>query len=505
MQPVEIAPPTRDRAFVSVMVILGASALAFMSARPYAGSWQDGSRLANVEALVDHHRWAIDDSIFVRVPDYPPGRGPYPPDEPALLQRGTCDKLYIKGHYYADRPVPALLMAGLYQVWEWCGGQTARQRPDRFCLALTLASAGAAYVIAVWCVYRLGLALGLPLAQSLALTASFGLATVALTYSRHVNAHILLLAIAAALFLGLIRLPRLLNRRTDFQSVLQTPGEMDGLKIRPAVDGVAPWLRVAWIGSLAGVGYTCDLGGGPVLLVCMLPLIAWRTRRMSMAAVFLLAALPWVALHHGVNFAIGGTFRPINSVPEYSVWPGSPFNAENLTGAWNHSLGHFAMYAVAMLAGKRGFLGHNLPLFLALPGIVLLFRRRPAGLAEAVFGCSWAAGMWLLYAALSNNYAGVCCSVRWFVPLLVPGYYVLALLLREYPEYCWDFCVLSGWGALMAGLMWWQGPWMKHMVPYFWPLQVGGLMSWLACRRWQRRVLAAGPSQSIEQGLAPAA
>jgi hypothetical protein len=499
MEPVEISPPTRDRPFVSLIVILAASALAIVSARSYAGSWQDGSRLANVEALVDHHRWAIDDSIFVRVPSYPPGRGPYPSDEPGLLQRGTLDKLYINGHYYADRPVPALFMAGLYQVWRWCGGETARERPDRFCLALTLASAGAAYVIAVWCIYRIALALGLSVSRSLALTGSFGLATVALTYSRHVNAHILLLAIAAALFLGLVYL----LRRTDFHSVLQEPG--DGLQIRPTAGGARFWLRVAWIGLLAGVGYTCDLGGGPLLLMCLLPLIVWRTRRISVIAVLVAAALPWVALHHGVNYAIGGTVRPINSVPEYSVWPGSPFNAENLTGAWNHSLGHFTMYAAAMLGGKRGFLGHNLPLFLALPGAVLLLRRRPTGLAEAVFGCAWAVGMWLLYAALSNNYAGVCCSVRWFVPLLVPGYYVLALLLREYPEYSWDFYVLSASGAVMAALMWRQGPWMKHMVPYFWPLQAGGLLSWLACRRWQRRLLPVRSSQLVPQSLARAA
>ena len=37
-----------------------------LSARPYAGSWNDGSRLAAVESLVDYHTWAIDDSIFVR-------------------------------------------------------------------------------------------------------------------------------------------------------------------------------------------------------------------------------------------------------------------------------------------------------------------------------------------------------------------------------------------------------------------------------------------------------
>ncbi len=303
------------------------------------------------------------------------------------------------------------------------------ERPDRFCLALTLATAGAAYVVAVWCVYRLGLALGLPLARSLALAASFGLATVALTYSRHVNAHIILLAVAAALFLGLVRLANVEPSSTAF------------------------WLRVAWLGSLAGVGYTCDLGGGPLLVICARAFDRLRLRNLGLVALFALFSLPWLALHHGINYSIGGSFRPINSVPEYSVWPGSPFNAENLTGAWNHSFSHFAMYAAAMLVGKRGFFGHNLPLFLAVPGMILLVRRRTTGLPEAMFGCAWAIGMWLLYAALSNNYAGVCCSVRWFVPLLVPGYYVLALLLREYPEYRWDFWVLSAWGAVMAVLM----------------------------------------------------
>jgi len=37
----------------------------------------------------------------------------------------------------------------------------------------------------------------------------------------------------------------------------------------------------------------------------------------------------------------------------------------------------------------------------------------------------WCLGVWLLYAALSNNYGGLCCSIRWFVPLLAPAVYWL--------------------------------------------------------------------------------
>jgi hypothetical protein len=460
--------------------VIGAAAIALVSARPYAGSWQDGSRFASVEALVDYHTLAIDNSIFVQVPVSPPSSAPYPADEPDLRRYGTCDKLYINGHFYTDKPVPALLLASVYQLWQWAGGATARERPDYFCWVLTLASAGLAYVIAVWCMYRLGQPLRLPLALRLALTASFALATLALPYTRHVNTHILLLAVGAAAFLSLTRMAEATSASTT------------------------PWLRLAGLGTLAGLGYTLDLGAGPVLLVCLLGLVVYRSRRLGPVAVFLLAALPWLITHHALNYAIGGTLRPVNSVPEYSTWPGCPFTPSNLTGSWKHGAGHFLVYAAALLAGKRGFLGHDLPLFLALPGIVVLLRRRPAVWAEVVCAACWCAGTWLLYAALSNNYSGTCCSVRWFVPLLAPGYYVLALFLRRCPEYRWDFHVLSGWGLILGGLMWWHGPWMNHMVPWFWPLQAAALMSWLGCRLWRRRLDRSRPDIGTGESPQPA-
>src|SRR5262249_38611774 len=117
-------------------------------------------------------------------------------------------------------------------------------------------------------------------------------------------------------------------------------------------------------------------------------------------------------------------------------------------------------------------------------------RRRPVvlpGLAEmpeVVFAVAWCAGSWLAYAVNSNNYSGECCSVRWFVPLLAPAYYVLAVLLREQPGVRKDFLLLSGWGAVLGGVMWWSGPWVRHVVFGFWPIQTAALLSWLLCRAW---------------------
>ena len=57
------------KALCHVAVVAVAAFIALAGARPFAGSWNDGSRLATVEALVDYGTWAIDDSVFLCVPD----------------------------------------------------------------------------------------------------------------------------------------------------------------------------------------------------------------------------------------------------------------------------------------------------------------------------------------------------------------------------------------------------------------------------------------------------
>lgn len=146
-----MTPSARNRLALLVVVAV-ASAVAAVSARPWAGSWNDASRLATVESLVDRHTFAIDDSIFVR--PQPPGQ---PGGDETRAPLVTQDKLFIAGRFYSDKPpVPALLMAGLYQAWRWSGGAPARQRTERFCYWMTLCSSGVAYVVAVGCIFLLG-------------------------------------------------------------------------------------------------------------------------------------------------------------------------------------------------------------------------------------------------------------------------------------------------------------------------------------------------------------
>ena len=163
-----------------------------------------------------------------------------------------------------------------------------------------------------------------------------------------------------------------------------------------------------------------------------------------------------------------------------------------MTGGWQHpSVWHFLGYAGELLGGKKGFLGHNPALFLLTVALVVLVRRRLSEWPELLLTFFWSAGTWLAYGATSNNASGLCCSIRWFVPLLAAGYFVLAVLLREEPRYRADFLLLSASGVVVAFFTAWYGPWMKHMVPLYWPIQAGLLLSWgaLAIARRRRRAV----------------
>jgi hypothetical protein len=470
----------RQEIIAEALVLLLAVSLAATVARPYADSWNDGSRLATVESLVDRHTWIIDDSIFVRVPQPDEYNTPLPynPNDRSLLVNGTLDKLFINGHFYSDKsPVPALYLAGCYQVWQWATGWTAKTHADSFCWFMTFASSGLAYALSVWCIYRLSRRLDLPLSSSLLLSASFGLATVALPYTRQVNNHILLLAVAAALTLQVYKLSEEIKR------------------------GESKQRGFALLGGLAGVAYTIDLGTGPIFLLStgiytLLARPMLENRRIDRFSfrwsqptlVFALLAVPWLVLHHALNYVIGGSIQPANANPEYFNYPGSVFATGNITGSWVHSnVGSFLLYAASMLFGKKGFLGHNLPLFMMIPALVTLWRRQTQTRRVLLWVLACWGGTWLLYAAMSNNSSGRCCSIRWFVPLLAPGYFVLALLLKYQSWGRIDLSILSAWGLLLVVMMR-EGPWLGGMVPFFWQIQAAALISWGTIHYLRRRV-----------------
>ena len=468
----------RDRTILTIAAAL----IALLSARPFAGGWNDGSRLATVESLVDRHTFAIDDSIFVNVPS---DCQPYEPGD-AANQTGTLDRLFIGGRFYSDKsPVPAILMAFIYKTAQVIAGLSAHGSPKWFCWLMTVVTSGLAYVLAVRGMHRVGSAILLPRQANLAWVISFAIGTIALAYSRTVNNHIMLLGIVALLL-----------------------AEM----AQPNVTTI----RLFVIGTLAGLGYTIDLGVGPVLFLGALLWLMVRAhsanrseepipvscsglnpipprpiagnigglrRWMKFAVVFALGAVPWLALHHTLNYAIAGTIGPANANPEYLIWPGSPFTAANMTGHWQHqSLRDFLVYSLELLFGQKGIVCHNQTLILALIAIPFLLLKRMREKPEILCALFWSLGTFAAYAAASNNYSGLCVSIRWFVPLLAPGFFLLALFLRERPAAVLDFLILSVFAVIWSLVAWSGGPWRKPPLIWLWIILGCGQICWCGFR-----------------------
>ena len=383
------------------------------------------------------------------------------------MSGGTQDKIFVAGHFYSDKtPVPNLLLAGEYWVLQEAGGVVARQRADRFCFWLTLLSAGASYVLATGAMFVVAwrVTKSMPLATGAA--ASFAFATCAAAYSRQVNSHEMLLAIFALLIVQLDAAAR------ECASLLAG--------------------RALSIGTLAGLAYGVDAALGPLALVATLVFAAARSRAGLLAAA--LAASPWWLLHHALNYHVGHTLRPANAVASYLTWPGSPFDATTMTGYYAHATVNKALsYSVDLLVGRRGFLLHNPPLLLAPLALWRLVTRgrvlpeRPV----VLFSAALSVGGWLIYALTSTNYSGLALSIRWYVPLLAPAFYLLIVDLRETEAARLWFAMLSVAGAPIALAAWTSGPWDPRVPLFWWWLSAAVAASLSgAAWRWSRVRLA---------------
>jgi hypothetical protein len=455
------------------------AAVAFLGtaagARPCAGGWNDGSRLAAVESLIERGTFAIEGSVFVTPPQELIDRGtpPYIPGS-ATNTTGTLDRLYINGHFYSEKPaVVSVLMAGGYRTLMWFGAPRPSERPDVFAQLITIFACGGCYAAAVGCLWVIGRRLGLTPRLRLAWLAAFCFCTFAPAYTRQVNSHILQLGVVAG---------------------------MCAILARSAATGGIGWATSLGLGTLAGIGFNLDFGNGPPLVAVVGCFIVWRVRRVGPVAAFALAALPWVIAGMWINYAIGGVLKPMNMVPEYSQWPGGPFDATNLTGFARYGPVDQARYLYCMLLGSRGFFTHNLPLFLVLAAGWRALRTPFTGRSELLALVAWCVVTWLMYGFLSNNYSGANVSVRWFVPFLAPGFWLLAVILRDRPELRPQFVALSVWGAVLAGVMWWVGPWTLRMVPLLWQVVGCALVTWgiVAWRTWRTRAVAGAEMRTAE-------
>lgn len=283
-----------------VALLLVSAIVAAVGARPYAGSWNDGSRLATAESLVDLGGWGIDRSIFV-VPALTPADAPppFPPSNQLLSTRGTLDRLFIDGRFVSDKtPVSNLLLAGEYWLLQRLTGIVARTDADRFCYWLTLLTAGLSFGVLTGGMFVLAWRITASVPLAMVIAVSFGFGTCAAAYSRHVNSHIVLLAVFSLLMLTADRSVR---------------------------DAGKSAVTVGWLGTLGGYAIFSTNHSGVALSVrWFIPLLA---PLFYLLAVHLqtapedremFVALTVVGLALGVSAWVGGPWAP--RVPFFWWW-----------------------------------------------------------------------------------------------------------------------------------------------------------------------------------------
>lgn len=266
---------------------------------PRAGGWNDASRMATIQSIVERGTLAIGGTDFY-----------------------TMDKVFVAGQFFSDKPVTPQLFGALVYAPLSALGIELHPGWNLAYYLITLFTVKLLWWLSLIAFFK---ALGYTrLARSwrLWLTVALGVGTLALTWSATFNSH---------------------SWAASWMSI----GFLFFLKARHG-ERIA---RSLFVGGLA-----FGLAGGADVATLALPavfgfslLLDRRLRRGLWAYLLALvvALAPWLV----ANLAISGSLVPVQLVPAYFLFPGSPWTTDMLTGAQVNSGPFLGTYSLGLLAG----------------------------------------------------------------------------------------------------------------------------------------------------------
>lgn len=365
---------------IGLLLFIGFLLVWALLTKVHTHSWQEESRMAAVQALVEQGTFIIDHTEFNR----------------------TGDKVFIHDHFYSDKtPLLSVGAAGAYWVLHNVFGLALDPTicvPDEdvaacrvftpagprftafYWLTLIFIGGSSALLVVVFWRAMLDAGTGGRLATVLAITLGIAspIAPYSIVFAGHVPA-------ALALFAGFWLLTRSRSRRSLFGSG-------------------------ALISLAANIDLTLALFVGTIGLWV---LMAHRAKVIAFAAG---AVVPF-ALSAAINYWAAGTIVPLYFDPHAYDFFGTVLNPT--VGGTNgfYSLEFGVNYAYNLLIGERGWLAFTPALIFGLIGALIALRdRQRRGLTWAMLiGC----GLFAAYLiARTDNYGGEAWGARWFVPLV---------------------------------------------------------------------------------------
>jgi hypothetical protein len=223
--------------------------------------------------------------------------------------------------------------------------------------------------------------------------------------------------------------------------------------------------RTVVLGTILGGIYTLDAALGPATAMSVAGVLVSQQRWWPLA-IMGLSALPWGLLHHAIIYHITGEFGSPATNPKFWQWEGSVFDENSLTGTGiKHDLPGACIYGWELLFGSRGFMLYNPVVLLAIIGAGVLLVRCPADRSRVLFWLGWLTLCQLPYVLMSNNAAGGCLSIRWYLPLLIPAAVMLGLTMQHLPRFGWVVIASLPASVIIAWHTIRYGPWGWHRTP----------------------------------------
>ena len=309
-----------DRRALAV-VFFSALAVCALVCKSHVGGWNDGSRIATVDALTASHTFVIDGSPF---------------------ERGLGDKISFRGHTYSDKQplLPLLAAAVMFAVAPL--GITLRHTPGVAIYLLTLFTVGIWFAIGCCYAFRFQRLLGFDQKVAGAVAALTGLGTLALPYASVLANHVPCGAAALAGCYHLVRARR-------------------GGRFDAALGGL-----------FFSIAYAFDAASA--LFAITAAVLLWGGS-LSSALVCAAAAVPVVALQAAFNVAISGSVIP--TAYNAAVWSGSgpaPVGIGASQMLHPHAPGLYLRFLVNELVGDKGLFSFTPLTVLAGYGLVAMWR-----------------------------------------------------------------------------------------------------------------------------------
>ncbi len=396
------------RRWFGVVLFIAFFLLWALLTKVHTHSWQEESRMATVQALVEQGTFVIDHTEFNR----------------------TGDKVFVAGHFYSDKtPILSVAAAGVYSILHnvfdltldpaicvpaedaaACRALTPTGTRLTAFYWLTLIFVGGSAALLVVLFWRAMLQAGASGTLATALAVALGLASPIAPYSIVFAGHVpAALCFFAGFYLLISSLRAKRAKRSNLPPRAVQRGRNDDRR------------QFFWAGLLIGLAANIDL----TLALFVVAFEVWiLVYRRNQTVSFLIGAIAPFALTSLITYWAAGRWIPLYLDPNAYNYPGTVLNPT--AGGTNgfYSLEFGVQYAYNLLIGRRGVLAFTPLLIFACAGVVIVIRSNTSGLRRltiAMLGGSLAFSLYLILR--TDNFGGAAWGTRWFVPLVPVWWY----------------------------------------------------------------------------------